>query len=139
MVNSSIFIQLLNWTSNSIHGVAHATTYAAKTRKVGGIGKIFFSEDVRDDDFEGKTRDGDPRLNIELSLCRACACFDTVPRRVVGHRGRCRTRARRCDFVFLFWKPFWFARLFFARAPPRFVTRSGTRQVGYGSSRVARG
>jgi hypothetical protein len=52
---------------------------------------------VRDNDIEGKTREGktrddDARLTIEVPCSLARACFDAA-RRVDDHRGRCRARA----------------------------------------------
>jgi hypothetical protein len=47
---------------------------------------------VRDNDIEGKTRDGDTRLCIEVPLYLALVCFDAT-RGVDDHRGRGRTRA----------------------------------------------
>eukprot|EP00230_Micromonas_polaris_P009415 CAMPEP_0117633946 /NCGR_PEP_ID=MMETSP0802-20121206/5416_1 /TAXON_ID=38833 /ORGANISM="Micromonas sp., Strain CCMP2099" /LENGTH=76 /DNA_ID=CAMNT_0005438549 /DNA_START=534 /DNA_END=761 /DNA_ORIENTATION=- len=75
-----IFTELLNSSSRRIHSVAHPTTYPAKHREVCGIGQIFFSEDVRDNDIEGKTRDGNARMSIQMPPYLARACFDTARR-----------------------------------------------------------
>jgi|TARA_B110000971_G_scaffold88323_1_gene90714 hypothetical protein len=87
-----IFTELLNSSSRRIHSVAHPTTHPANSREVCGIGQIFFSEDVRDNDIEGKTRDAVARMSIEDPPYLARACFD-VMRRVDGHRGQCDARA----------------------------------------------
>jgi hypothetical protein len=70
-----------------VHCVARRAAHAAQSAEIGGIGKIFFSEDVRDNDFEGKTREADTRLSIEFPLSRARACFGGACG-VDGHRDR---------------------------------------------------
>ena len=53
------------------HRVAHAFAHRAKHREVRGVGQVVFNE--RDGDIEGKAREGDARLRVEVprSLARA--------------------------------------------------------------------
>jgi hypothetical protein len=83
------FLELLQLPPGRVHRVAHAFAHRAKHREVRGVGKVLFNQ--RDGYIEGKAREGDAHLRVEVPLSLARARLDTA-RRVVDHRGWCRVR-----------------------------------------------
>ena len=87
---------LLHLPPGRVHRVAHVFAHRAKHREVRGVGQVFLNE--QDGDIEGKAREGDARLRVEVPLSLARARLDAA-RRFGDHRGSCRVqRACRCSF-----------------------------------------
>jgi hypothetical protein len=90
-----VLTELLQLPPGRVHRGAHAFAHRAKHREVRGVGKVFLNE--RDGDIEGKARDGDAHLRIEVLLSLTRACLDAACR-FGDHREWCRVRrARRCS------------------------------------------
>ena len=86
--SSILFIfDLLNLPPRRVHRVTHPAAHPAKHREVRGVGHVFFHE--RDGDIEGKARERDARLRVEVPLALARARLDAA-RRLGDHRVLCR-------------------------------------------------
>ena len=89
-----VFLELLHLLSGRVHRVAHAFAHGAKHREVRGIGQMLFDE--RDGDIEGKARERNARLRVEVQHSHARARLGAARCRG-DHRGSCRVhRARSC-------------------------------------------
>ena len=79
-----IFLELLHLPPGRVHRVAHPAAHHPKHREVRGVGQVLFHK--KDGDIEGKARDGDANLRVEVPLSLARARLDTACR-FGDHRG----------------------------------------------------
>ena len=71
-----VLTELLYLPPGRVHRVAHAFAHRAKHREVRGVGKVFLNN--RDGDIEGKAREGDAHLRIEVPFTLARARLDAA-------------------------------------------------------------